>query len=230
MKANFFKTALYFVSLTLLAASCQKEKLYDAPTGSYTSYLTEYCIGGIALDTYTARGSAYYEKIDFDDLSGKCTLTINGYEYQYDYTVNKNIIQVGDKVTFKIAQNSGSMLVLATPLPNRCSNTTGERVCLRFIAITHPSKGPRTVASGIWKARRGSSAIPLSAPSISTASIQRVRASRSTTRSSTTSASPASDGLLRYRIPRPLRVDSRGGAVEALLQSRPHRRRDALER
>lgn len=113
MKENFFKTALYFVSLTLLAASCQKEKLYDAPTGSYTSYMTEYCIGGIALDTYTARGSAYYEKIDFDDLSGKCTLTINGFEYQYDYTVNKNIIQVGDKVTFKIAQNSGSMLVLA---------------------------------------------------------------------------------------------------------------------
>ena len=113
MKANSIKALLCAVSLAFILSSCRKEKIYDAPTGTYTSYMTEYCIGGISLDNYTSRGSAYYEMVNFDSLTGKCTLTINGREYAHDYTVDKNIIQVGDFVTFKIVMNSGSMLVLA---------------------------------------------------------------------------------------------------------------------
>ena len=39
-----------FALCVLFASSCQKEKAIEAPVGAWTSYLTEYCLDGSAMD------------------------------------------------------------------------------------------------------------------------------------------------------------------------------------
>ena len=101
-----------FALCVMFATSCQKEKSVEAPIGAWTSYLTEYCLDGSAMDSYSSSGPAFFEKLDFDNLTNKCVMTINGVDYERSYSVEKNTIVVQDYVTFDLVQNTGRTLVL----------------------------------------------------------------------------------------------------------------------
>ena len=112
MKRIFCKSVICAIVAGLLSVSCAKEKLFDLPVGSWDSYMTEYYMSGTALDPYTSNKTAYYEKITFD-ASGKCAVTVNKVEREYNYTFEKNVITIENFVKFKVVQLTGMTLVLA---------------------------------------------------------------------------------------------------------------------
>ena len=112
MKRLFCKSVIWLAAAVLLSVSCSKEKKFDVPVGTWESYMTEYFISGSSLGPYTSTKVAYYEKISFDG-SGKCVITINGSERNYDYTFEKNVISVANFVKFRIIQSTGMTLILA---------------------------------------------------------------------------------------------------------------------
>lgn len=111
MNNSFIVKSITALSLILAASSCTKEKQVEVPTGTWTSYFTEYSFDGTVLDPYSSNGPCTIEQFVFED-SGACTVKINGVENHTSFTTNGNTLTIQGYGDFRLVQNTGFTLII----------------------------------------------------------------------------------------------------------------------